>query len=74
MRKTLAFLAVGLAWILFSGLVSVNFQPLPVATPQTLSPAPRILEFPRGPAQKFPSYLSHLERRWKTERLLSTSA
>ena len=71
MRRILFILSSGVVWALCSGLVWVA-PPMPLAPiPKVSFPELRqdILQTPKAPA----SFIE-LEKRWRTERLLGTSA
>lgn len=75
MKKSLALLGIGTAWILFTGLIGVKLPVLPVKPPSLFTPLPPPTFNPSSVKASRPaSFLSHLERKWQTERLLATSA
>lgn len=74
MKRSLAFLAVGASWILFCGLVGLEFTPAPNDGRQVFTPSPPfILERP-VPEKSSPSFFSALDERWRADRLLAASA
>lgn len=74
MKKFVGILTAGVTWFLFAGLIWVNLPPAPVPAPV---PLPFVVSAPAAPSlepEKFPSFLSELDRKMKVERLLHTSA
>lgn len=75
MKKSLAFLGIWAAWILFSGLVSVGVVPIPKPLPQAKVPFHTLAsELPKVHSQKLLSLATDLQEDWAGERLLATSA
>lgn len=74
MKKGLAFLGMGAAWILFSGLIGLNLSHPPSNFLKTEVPSP-VLIF-EAPTPEIPPspFFSSLEERRRTNQLLATSA
>ncbi len=75
MKKLLASLGVGAAWILFSALTAVPVPTLPLIPPSLAGPLPVSLkEVPSAEIPKPHPFFSRLEREWQTGHLLAASA
>jgi len=76
MKSVLAFLGIGSAWILFTGLVGTGVIPLTLPFPQTYHSPPTtdVTQPTETQEQNFPSFAKDLQEGWISEHLLATSA
>ena len=74
MKKSLAFLAAGSAWIFFCGFIGLELPPGLYHLPRALTPPPSLVLDPSS-SETVPSpFLSSLNERWRRDRLLATAA
>lgn len=75
MKPVLAFLGIGAAWILFTGLVGTGVIPVTLPFPPTHhSPPPDVAQPTETQEKNFPSFAKDLQEGWISEHLLATSA
>ena len=74
MKRSLAFLAAGAAWILFCGLIGLELPPSLNPFPQAFTSSPPLV-FERPPHETSLSpFFSSLDERWRNDRLLAIAA
>ena len=74
MKRGLAFLGAGTAWILFSGLMGLTLPPPLNPPPHDFVPPFVFDSKPPSPPAEVSVFFSSLEERWRTDRVLATSA
>lgn len=74
MKRSLALLSMGAAWILFSGLIGLELPPVLNHLPHDFVPSFVPDSKPPSPPAEVSVFFSSLEERWRTNQVLATSA